>query len=545
MDEITVIYNKEKKHYKKGISLLEISKDYEKLYQHKILAAKVNNSIEPLTYQLEEDAEIDFYDMSSNIGNKIYERTAILVLSKAVLDEYREQVRIEHSIDKGIYCTINNLTVEKLKTIKNRMKEIIEESHPIEKLNISRIKAIKYYETRKMYDKVNLLKYLSNSYVTIYKLDNIYDYMYGEMALNTSYITDFNLEYVNDSGFALMLPFTYDDNKVNNYTHHEKLFNSVMAYVEWSNKIGMRNVSDLNEMLSKGKWNDLIFMSEALYNKNLLDIAKTIATNKDIKMVLIAGPSCSGKTTTSKKLAMFLESEGLNPVALSVDDYFKERIETPVDENGFKDYESIDAIDTNLFNEQLNKLINGEEVVIPTYNFIKGEKEYKNKLKLKENGILIIEGLHSLNDELTKTIPSNNKYRIYISPLTSLNLDNHNRLNTTDNRLLRRIVRDNLTRGYNASDTLESWQRVRKGETKYVFPYQDKSDIVLNTSLIYEMNVLKVYAEPLLFSVDSSDPNYMEAIRLVNLLRMILPMPSTSIPLDSVMREFIGNGCFE
>lgn len=545
MDEITVIYNKEKKHYKKGISLLEISKDYEKLYQHKILAAKVNNSIEPLTYQLEEDAEIDFYDMSSNIGNKIYERTAILVLSKAVLDEYREQVRIEHSIDKGIYCTINNLTVEKLKTIKNRMKEIIEESHPIEKLNISRIKAIKYYETRKMYDKVNLLKYLSNSYVTIYKLDNIYDYMYGEMALNTSYITDFNLEYVNDSGFALMLPFTYDDNKVNNYTHHEKLFNSVMDYVEWSNKIGMRNVSDLNEMLSKGKWNDLIFMSEALYNKNLLDIAKTIATNKDIKMVLIAGPSCSGKTTTSKKLAMFLESEGLNPVALSVDDYFKERIETPVDENGFKDYESIDAIDTNLFNEQLNKLINGEEVVIPTYNFIKGEKEYKNKLKLKENGILIIEGLHSLNDELTKTIPSNNKYRIYISPLTSLNLDNHNRLNTTYNRLLRRIVRDNLTRGYNASDTLESWQRVRKGETKYVFPYQDKSDIVLNTSLIYEMNVLKVYAEPLLFSVDSSDPNYMEAIRLVNLLRMILPMPSTSIPLDSVMREFIGNGCFE
>lgn len=545
MDEITVIYNKEKKHYKKGISLLEISKDYEKLYQHKILAAKVNNSIEPLTYQLEEDAEIDFYDMSSNIGNKIYERTAILVLSKAVLDEYREQVRIEHSIDKGIYCTINNLTVEKLKTIKNRMKEIIEESHPIEKLNISRIKAIKYYETRKMYDKVNLLKYLSNSYVTIYKLDNIYDYMYGEMALNTSYITDFNLEYVNDSGFALMLPFTYDDNKVNNYKHHEKLFNSVMDYVEWSNKIGMRNVSDLNEMLSKGKWNDLIFMSEALYNKNLLDIAKTIATNKDIKMVLIAGPSCSGKTTTSKKLAMFLESEGLNPVALSVDDYFKERIETPVDENGFKDYESIDAIDTNLFNEQLNKLINGEEVVIPTYNFIKGEKEYKNKLKLKENGILIIEGLHSLNDELTKTIPSNNKYRIYISPLTSLNLDNHNRLNTTDNRLLRRIVRDNLTRGYNASDTLESWQRVRKGETKYVFPYQDKSDIVLNTSLIYEMNVLKVYAEPLLFSVDSSDPNYMEAIRLVNLLRMILPMPSTSIPLDSVMREFIGNGCFE
>ena len=318
-----------------------------------------------------------------------------------------------------------------------------------------------------------------------------------------------------------------------------------MEYIDWSDKIGIRNVSDINKMLAEGKWNDLIFMSEATYNKNLLDISETIYKNEDIKMVLIAGPSCSGKTTTSKKLEMFLESKGLNPVALSVDDYFKERIDTPLDEDGNKDYESINAIDTELFNDQLSRLLKGEEVILPTYNFITGQKEFKRRLKLKENAILIIEGLHSLNDELTKTIDKKNKYRIYISPLTCLNLDNHNRLNTTDNRLLRRLVRDNLRRGYNASETLDSWKRVRKGETEYVFPYQDKSDIVLNTSLIYEMNVLKVYAEPLLFSVNESDPNYIEAIRLINLLRMILPMPSASIPLDSVMREFIGNGCFE
>lgn len=545
MDNIKITYNNKTDEFPRGITVLEVSKKYSKYYKYDILAANVNDVIVSLNYVLDEDATIDFYDVSSNEGNKIYERTAILILSKAILDEYREQVRIEHSIDKGIYCALSNMTPNKLDVIKNRMHEIIEESVEIQKLNINRIKVIKYYELRKMYDKVNLLKYLSNTYITIYKLDNIYDYMYGEMAINTSYVKDFNLEYINKDGFVLMLPFTYDNNKVNKYVHHEKFFNSVMEYIDWSDKIGIRNVSDINKMLAEGKWNDLIFMSEATYNKNLLDISETISKNEDIKMVLIAGPSCSGKTTTSKKLEMFLESKGLNPVALSVDDYFKERIDTPLDEDGNKDYESINAIDTELFNDQLSRLLKGEEVILPTYNFITGQKEFKRRLKLKENAILIIEGLHSLNDELTKTIDKKNKYRIYISPLTCLNLDNHNRLNTTDNRLLRRLVRDNLRRGYNASETLDSWKRVRKGETEYVFPYQDKSDIVLNTSLIYEMNVLKVYAEPLLFSVNESDPNYIEAIRLINLLRMILPMPSASIPLDSVMREFIGNGCFE
>ena len=390
-----------------------------------------------------------------------------------------------------------------------------------------------------------MLKYLSNSYVTIYKLGNKYDYFYGPMVISTGYIKDFNLKYIGNDRFVLMLPNRFENCIVNEYIHHEKFYNSVMEYIRWTNSIGARNFTDINKKLSDGKWNDLIFMSEATYNKSLLDIADNISNKKEIKMVLIAGPSCSGKTTTSKKLEMFLEGKGLKPLAISVDDYFKERDKTPLDENGFKDYESINAVDTDLFNKQIQELLEGKEVILPTYNFIKGQKEFNKKIKLEENNILIIEGLHSLNDELTSSIKSENKFKIYISPLTGLNIDDHNRLSTTDNRLLRRMVRDNLRRGYDASATLESWDRVRSGETKYVFPYQDKADIVLNTSLIYEISVLKVYAEPLLFSVEENDENYGEALRLINILRMILPMPSASIPLDSIMREFIGNGCFE
>jgi uridine kinase len=424
------------------------------------------------------------------------------------------------------------------------MREIVSTNYPIEKLNMNRLKMINYYQQMKQYDKAELLKYISNTFITIYRLDDVYDYMYGEMAINTSYIKYFNLEYLDDDGCVLMLPFTYDDNKVSYYVHHKKLFNSIMDYLNWSHKIGISNFPDINRLLTEGKWTDLVLMCESNQNKKLMDIAHDIATNKR-KIVLISGPSCSGKTTTSKKLKLFLEGEGVKAYMLSVDDYFKERDETPLDENGHKDYESIRAVDTKLFNKQMTQLLDGEEVLLPTYNFVTGKKEYSNKLKMNKTDILIIEGLHSLNDSLTDEISSDKKYRIYISPLTCLNLDNHNRLNTTDNRLLRRIVRDYQTRGYNASQTLECWDRVRRGETKYIFPYQDSADVVLNTSLSYEISALKVYAEPLLFSVKDDDPNYKEAIRLINMLRMILPMPSEGIPLDSIMREFIGNGCFD
>jgi len=545
MDSLNITFRGNTYKFPKNVSLLEVSKNFSNQYKNEILVGKINTDVEPLNTLLTEDCAIDFYDLSSFIGNKVYERSAILILVKAVKDILNEEVKVEHSIDKGIYCTINNLDLNKTNTILNRMREIVNSNMPIEKLTANRLKTMQYYNFVNMKDKEELLKYISNTYVTIYKLDNIYDYMFGEMVLSTGYIKDFNLEYIKDNGCVLMFPFIFGDNKLNKYVHHSKLFDATIDYLNWSHKVGINTVADLNKKLADGNWNDLIFISETMYNKTLIDIAKTISENNKIRIVLISGPSCSGKTTTSKKLRIYLEAQGLNPHAISVDDYFKERDETPLDSNGNKDFESINAVDINLFNEQLNKLLNYEEVNIPTFNFITGKKEYKNKLKLSQNGILIIEGLHSLNDSLTSTISGDKKYKIYMSPLTSINLDNHNRLSTSDNRLIRRIVRDNQKRGYDASETLDQWKRVRSGETNFVFPYQDSADIVVNTSLIYEMSVLKVYAEPLLFSVKENDPNYVEAIRLINELRMILPMPGSNIPSDSIIREFIGNSCFE
>lgn len=545
MNDIKIMYNNKEYEYPKNVKLLDIAKDFQKDFKHQILAAKVNGVMSSLETIITEDSQVKFYDVNRSNGNRVYERTAIFILSKAVKDVTEKELYVEHSIDRGIYCLVEGLNEELLSKINNRMQEIINNKEKIEKLNVNRLKMINYFNSKGLKCNADLLKYVSNGTVTVYKLGELYDYFYGEMYIDTSCITSYRLKYLSGNGLVLMLPTIYDDGIAQEYVHHEKFFNSVVDYIEWTNRIGARNFTDINSKLSLGRWNDLIFMSEATYNKSLLDIAEIIASRKEVKMVLIAGPSCSGKTTTSKKLEMFLEGKGLKPVALSVDDYFKEREETPVDENGFKDYESIDAIDTDLFNKQITEMLEGKEVTIPTFNFITGMKEYNKKIKLDNDSILIIEGLHSLNDELTKSISGENKYKIYISPLTGLNIDNHNRLNTTDNRLLRRMVRDNLRRGYNASETLESWGRVRDGETKYVFPYQDKADIVLNTSLIYEMSVLKVYAEPLLFSVNENDLNYNEALRLINILRMILPMPSASIPLDSIMREFIGNGCFE
>lgn len=545
MKNIKIYYKHKEYSYPRGIRLIDISKDFQNDFKHPILAGKINGEMRSLDTEIMEDAQVKFYDINRSNGNRVYERTAIFILSKAVKDVTGKDLYVEHSIDKGIYCLVAGLTEELLNQINERMQEIIDAKYSIEKLNMNRLKMINYYNEKGHKSNANLLKYVSNKTVTVYKLGELYDYFHGEMYLDTSCITSYSLHYLNGNGFVMMLPTIYDDGIAKEYTHHEEFFDAVVDYIKWTNRIGARNFTDINTKLSEGKWNDLIFMSEATYNKSLLDIADKVAEKGDVKMVLIAGPSCSGKTTTSKKLEMFLEGKGLKPIALSVDDYYMERDETPLDENGFKDYESIRAIDTDLFNSQISDLLDGKEVTLPTFNFVTGMKEYKRKLKLDKDSILIIEGLHALNDDLTKSIPSENKYKIYISPLTGLNIDDHNRLHTTDNRLLRRIVRDNRRRGSNASKSLESWGRVRDGETKYIFPYQDKADIVLNTSLIYEMSVLKVYAEPLLFSVREDDVNYSEAMRLINILRMILPMPSASIPLDSIMREFIGNGCFE
>ena len=542
MDKVKVYYNGKFYEYPKGIKLVEIAKDFQKDFKYPILVGIVNKYSVTLDFEIREDSKVEFYDISSSKGNRAYERTALLVLVKAARDVLNKEVKVEHSIDRGIYCTIDGLTKEDIDKISMRMDEIVKSAIPIEKLSVNRLVVIEYF--RKLFnDNASIFKYMNKNNVTIYKLDNTYDYIFGKVCINTSYLDNFKLEYIGNNGFVLMLPFIYDNLKVNNYEHHDKFFNSVLDYINWADKIGIKSFVDLNLKLSEGKWNDMIFMSEASYNKSLLDIVDKI--NNKIKVILIAGPSSSGKTTTANKLKLFLKGRGFKPVMLSTDDYFKERDETPLDENGNKDFESVNAIDIDLFNRQLKDLVDGKEVDVPTFNFLTGKKEYKKKLQLDKDGILVIEGLHTLNNVLTSSIESDKKFKIYISPLTGLNIDKHNRLNSTDNRLLRRMVRDNLRRGYNASHTLASWGSVRAGETKYVFPYQDQADIVLNTSLIYEMSVLKVYAEPLLFSVDERDPNYSEAMRLISILKLILSMPAEGIPLDSVLREFIGGSCFE
>ena len=322
-------------------------------------------------------------------------------------------------------------------------------------------------------------------------------------------------------------------------------FNEFKNYDNWCEKLGVQNISGLNERVSTDSIDDIVLLSENIQNNNLFTIAKNISSNKNIKLILIAGPSSSGKTTTSKKLELFLKGFGLNPKSLSVDDYFVDREKTPLLEDGSYDFESLDAIDTNLFNKDLKDLLEGKEVITPTYNFILGKREYINEgLKLEDNDILIIEGLHALNERMTRLIDRKKKFKIYLCPLTVLSLDNHNRVKTTDNRLLRRLVRDNRTRGYTAEDTLLTWQRVRVGEEKYVFPFQDEADVVFNTSLIYELGVLKTYAEPLLFSVPEDSPVYKDAVRLLNLFKNILPIANDNIPKDSIIREFIGDGYF-
>lgn len=546
MKEITITYKDKNYKYPEDTTLLDISKDFESDFIDKIIVGEINGRIYELSTKIKEDSKINFYDHNSGIGNRIYESGLIFILAKAFKDVLKADIEVKYSIDKGIYiASTKKITTDSLDKVYNEMKSIVKKDLRIEKSLVSRIDAIKYYNENNNKDKVNILKYSVNTNVNLYRLSDMYDYFFSYLPISTSYLKDFRLTYIDQNSFVLGFPNIYSKTKMPAYKHHEKLFNEFKTYDEWCRKLGIKNVSGLNLRVSKGNIDDLILLSENIQNHNLFNIAETIKSNKKLKVILIAGPSSSGKTTTSRKLELFLKGFGIKPRAISVDDYFIDRDKTPRLEDGSYDFESLNAIDVDGFNKDLKNLLDGKEVKLPTYNFITGKREYLNdEIKLEENEILIIEGLHALNEKLTHLIDKKNKYKIYLSPLTVLSLDNHNRIKTTDNRLLRRIIRDNRTRGYSASDTLSSWAKVREGEEKYIFPFQDEADVVFNTSLIYELGVIKTYAEPLLFSVSEDDPNYKEAIRLLNLLKNILPISNDNIPNDSIIREFIGNGYF-
>lgn len=548
MDNIKITINDKEFYVKRKTTLAEIANEFQSNYHHPILIAKVNNTLKELNYEITKPKNIEFLDLTSREGNKIHVNALIFILVVSIKELYgaKYDIRVQHSIDKGLYIETNfEITEKRLNDIKEKMNKIIAEERPITKLNVDRLEARDYFSKIGDKAKVNILKYTTNTYITLYKLGEYYDYFYTKMPINTKQVPEFDLTYLQNNGLVLRFPTVYINNQIKDYENHPNMFRVFNECHAWGELMHIKNAADLNALVSTGKVEELIRISETKQSNELLQLAEKIYNNKDLKIVLLAGPSSSGKTTTSKKLCMFLRSFGVNPAVISMDDYFVEREETPLNEEGKPDYECLEAVDLKLFDNQIEKILKGEEVVTPTYNFLTGNKEYNNKIKLGNNDVLVIEGIHALDKRVLTNISKNKIFRIYISALTELNIDNHNYISTTDNRLLRRIIRDNKTRGHGVQRTISTWPDVRSGEEKYIFPYQDNADYTFNSALIYEIGVLKTYAEPLLYAVDPSDSCYEEAKRLINFLGFFLPIPADAIPKDSILREFVGGSFFK
>ena len=546
---IITLNNGKKEEYVKGIKVKEILNKMSKEEREDAILIKYNNKKVDLETELKKNGTLQIYDINTLEGNRIYER-GLLYLFIYVTNNILEKdtkVIVKHSIDKGIFCKIDKKVEDKdVLEMKKQMKEIVSKNIPFTKMDTTKYEAIEYFKSIKREDKAKTLFYDTSKYVSLYKLDENYNYIVGDLPSSTGVLKYFDLSLIKDKGIVVRFPSIYDNKKVKRYTHHTNYFNTLEEYSAWGNNLNINNIGELNDYITSNKPADIIQLSEIMQDYKLLSIAEQIVLNKeDYKIILLSGPSSSGKTTSAMKLSLYLKSLGLNPTHLSLDDYFHERAETPLGEDGKPDFESITAVDIKLFDSQISKLLKGTKVVVPTFNFIDGKKEYKRTVQLKENDILIIEGLHALNEELLTNIPKKKKFKIYVSPLTYLNIDNDNRISMTDLRLLRRMVRDNRTRGYSPTVTLGTWMKVRSGEEKHVFPYQDNADALFNTSLAYELSVLKTYAEPLLFSIKEDDPEYQTAQRLIELLKFVLPIPSESVPKTSILREFIGDSYFE
>lgn len=547
MDFVNVKINDKTYIYKKGTTIEEVSRQFSINYKYPILISYVDNRLVELNKVLEKDCSLSFIDCSSRTGSRIYVKGLIFLLMCAIkeLYGYNYSFKVCHSIDKGVRIRcLFDLTEEKLEEINNKMIELVNLNLPIKKCIVKRKEAINYFKQTTNTSVANNYYYTTSNYVTLYKLNNMYGYFYSQMPINTRVFKSFTLKYLGNNEFVLQYPTL--NGEIPSYVEHKKITEAFNKNYKSAKKLNIFTSSDINRIIAEGKINDIITLNEVIANNELLDLARQIAEQSSrVKVVLIAGPSSSGKTTTSRKLSMFLNTFGLNPKPISLDDYFLLREETPKLPNGDYDFESLRAIDIDLFNNQLKKLLNNEEVIIPTFNFKTGIPEFNKSLKLNDNDIIIIEGLHCLNEELTKSIPKENKYKVYVSPLTDLNVDNYNMVSTSDNRLLRRMVRDNRTRGYSAEYTIKTWSRVRDGEEKYIFPYQEEADFVVNSALIYEIGALRQYAEPLLYNIDINSPYYEEARRLLRFLNMFLVVPTENIPKESILREFIGGSYFE
>ena len=513
------------------------------------ISAHVNNKVEGMHYRAYKQKEVEFLDVTSSSGSRAYTRTLFFVLCKAAHDLFKPcKVAIDIPVSNGYYVNLQigrPVTLDDAGAIRRRMQEIIDAALPIHRHETTTEEAIALFDSLHNRSKVKLMKSTGTLFTTYYDIDGYVDYYYGSLLTNTKQIYLFGLEKYYD-GLLLRLPSREHPSELGEMTHQDKMFGIFQEHHQWQDILGLRTIGDLNEVISKGYASQLIQVSEALQEKKIGKIADEIAQRKGIKLVLIAGPSSSGKTTTCKRLSVQLAVNGIKPIGISLDDYFLDREKTPLDEKGDYDFEHLHALNLPLFNEQLNALFKGEEVELPRYDFPTGKSLMSGKkLKLHDDNILVVEGIHALNPELTAQIPNEQIFRVYASALTTILLDNHNYIPTTDNRLLRRIIRDHKYRGVSAKDTIHRWPSVRAGENRWIFPYQENADAMFNTAMLFELAVIKSQAEPLLEQVPENCEEHAEAYRLLKFLHYIKPIPDTQIPPTSLLREFLGGSSFE
>lgn len=529
-------------------SLLQLSKLYKDAAKYPILAAKVDNIERDLNFRINDDCNVEFMDITSKLGFRVYQRSAIFIMLASVRKILGRGavVWVEHTINENYFCTIRGMEITKdlLNKIKAEMREMVKSDFPIEKLQVTVSEAEEIFTANNLFNCKKELKYIKATSVSLYKINDYYDYLYGTMVPSTKYIEIFDLVKHSD-GFVLQFESSKNPGTLNTYLKYPKLTNIFKEYNKWSEILNVSAVCSLNDAISNGEIKELILIAEALQEKKIAQIADEIHKSGK-KFVFIAGPSSSGKTTFSKRLCVQLKVIGIKPHMISLDDYYKPREEIPFEEDGTKNFENINTLEIEKLNNDLIALKKGEEVETPLYDFTTGESKAKGKkIKLQEDDVLIIEGIHGLNDALTPRIQGEDKFKIYISALTQLNIDEHNRISTTDTRLIRRIVRDHFFRGFSASSTINMWHKVLKGEEENIFPFQENADVTFNSALIYEMCVLKVIAEPLLFNLDKSESGYTEAKRLLNLLNSFLAINPQDIPTNSLIREFLGGSCFD
>lgn len=548
---ITVKINGEERQYPQGATYEDVANDYQQEYENLIALAARDGKIRELFKKLTRDCEVTFFTLEDDVGNKTYVRSATMLFLKAVFDvcgrEAAQSCRVEFAIGNGSYISPKgkiNATEENAAKIRNRMRELVEAKTPFLKRSYSLDNAMELFRKEGMKDKEKLFRYRRGSFVNIYEMDGYYDYYYGYMLPNAGYVKWFDVIAYED-GFMLLLPDKKDPTHVKPFQERKLLFRTLKESEEWGKEIGIETVGDLNDQICRGSLSELILVQEAQQERKIGEIAKSIVDRGGVKFVMIAGPSSSGKTSFSHRLSIQLKTLGKTPHPIALDDYFVNREFTPRDENGDYNFECLEAIDVKQFNDDMCRLLAGERVELPSFNFKTGKREYKGNFKqLGPDDILVIEGIHGLNEKTSYALPEESKYKIYISALTNINIDEHNRIPTTDGRLLRRMVRDARTRGADARRTIDMWASVRRGEEQNIFPFQEDADAMFNSVLIYELAVLKQFAEPLLFQIDKGEPEYYEAKRLLKFLEYFLGVTSESLPNNSLCREFVGGSCF-